>query len=90
MATVKCEECQVGRCQAVPLTYMRRLGPHMVVMPNAPAYKCDMCGHVDFDPGFLLAMQTILEKLTKEPQRSDRLPASLTEQPQDWTPARSG
>ena len=26
---------------------------HMVVLPKAPATRCDMCGHINFDPVFL-------------------------------------
>lgn len=90
MSSVKCEECQVGRSQRMALTYMRKLGSHMVVLPNAPATKCDMCGRVNFDPGFLLAMRTMLEKLAKDPQKSGQKKVPVTELPQDWNPVRRG
>ncbi len=90
MSSIKCEECQVGRLRPVALTYMRKLGSHMVVLPDAPADKCDMCGRVNFDPGFLLTMQTMLEKLTRDPQESSRKKAPVTELPQEWTPVRRG
>ncbi len=90
MSRVKCGECQVGRRQPVALTYMRNLGPHMVVLPNAPADKCDMCGNVNFDPGFLLAMQTMLDKLTRDPQKNGRKQAPVTELSQEWTPVGRG
>jgi hypothetical protein len=69
---------------------MRKVGEHMVVLPNAPAIKCDMCGGVNFDPGFLLTMQTMLEKLAGDPQKSGRKKAPVTELPQEWTPVRRG
>lgn len=90
MSIVKCEECQVGRCQPVALTYMRQAGSHMVILPNAPANKCDMCGCVNFDPGFLLAMQSMLEKLAKDPQKSGRKTAPMTGLLQKWTPVPRG
>jgi len=90
MPSAKCEECHIGRCRPVVLTYMRNLGPHMVVFPNAPASKCDMCGSVSFDPGFLLTMQSMLEGLSEDPQQGERKKPSFTGQPQDWTPVRRG
>ena len=48
---------------------MRIFGTHMIILPNAPASKCDMCGKVDFQPEFLLTMQVMLEEIAKE-QRS--------------------
>lgn len=90
MLSDKCEECQVGRCRPVALTYMRKVGSHMVVLPNAPADKCDMCGSVNFDPGFLLVMQSMLEKLARTPQKSGRKQTPVTELPQEWTPVRRG
>ena len=76
MAGDPCNECGVGRCKPVTLPYMRMFGMHMVVLPNAPASKCDVCGVVDFKPEFLLAMQVMLEEIAKE-QRS----AGLAKQP---------
>ena len=90
MLRFKCEECQVGRCQPLALTYMRKLGSHMVVLPSAPATKCDMCGHVNFDPGFLLAMDNMLETLARDPQKSGHKVAPVTELPQEWNPVRRG
>ena len=68
MSGHQCDECLVGRHRPVLLPYLRMFGPHMIVLPNAPASKCDMCGHVTFQPEFLLTMQVMLEEIAKQQQ----------------------
>jgi hypothetical protein len=68
----QCNDCLVGRCRPTMLPYLRLFGTHMIVLPNAPASKCDMCGKVDYQPEFLLTMQVMLEEIAKE-QRSGGL-----------------
>ena len=87
MLSLKCEECLVGRCHTSPLPYIHRFGPHMIVLPNAPASRCDMCGHVAYDSAFLLAMHALLEQVARE-----QLDARLSAPPLEgrrvrWTPA---
>lgn len=62
----QCDDCLVGRCRPAVLPYLRLFGTHMIVLPNAPASKCDMCGKVDYQPEFLLTMQVMLEEIAKE------------------------
>ena len=88
MSSTKCEECYVGRYQPVTITYMRRLGSKMLVLPNAPANRCDMCGHVDFDPGFLQTMQAMMANYARNPQMSGRKKTPVAELPREWPSVR--
>ena len=88
MSSTKCDECQVGRCRPAPMTYIRRLGSHMVVFPNAPACRCDMCGRTNFDPGFLQTMQAMMESYTRNPNKYAHKKTTLAGPPQEWTPVR--
>lgn len=64
----KCPECRIGRYRAVTLPYIRPLGKRMLVLPNAPALRCDMCGEVVFDDQFEWDFEQILGQLIrKEP-----------------------
>lgn len=71
MPDSQCQECLVGRCRPAVLPYIRLFGPHMIVLPNGPASKCDMCGHVDFQPRFLVTMQIMLEEIAKDQRKKD-------------------
>ena len=88
MATVKCGYCQIGRCRPVEMTYMRKLGSHMVILPNAPATRCDVCGLVSFDRIFLKMMQRLMENFVRDPQRSSRKKTAVNELKPEWTPVR--
>ncbi len=90
MSIAKCEECHIGHCHPVELTYMRNLGPHMVVVPEAPASKCDMCGCINFDPGFLLTMQAILYELVDNQRQGGRTKSPIADRYQEWTPVGKG
>lgn len=90
MTSSKCEECQIGRCKPVKLTYMRQVGRHMVILPDAPASKCDMCGMTRFDGGFLLTMQILLEKLTDDGRQDGRKKQRIVDPQLEWTPVRRG
>jgi hypothetical protein len=83
----QCRECLVGRCRPVLLPYLRQFGPHMIVLPNGPASRCDMCGYVEFQPEFLLTMQLMLEEIAKEQRSMGKRPKPLAEPRQGWTPA---
>lgn len=85
-----CNECGVGRCKPVTLPYMRMFGMHMVVLPNAPASKCDVCGVVDFKPEFLLAMQVMLEEIAKEQRSAGLAKQPATERRPGWPHAGRG
>jgi hypothetical protein len=60
----------------------------MVVFPNAPACRCDMCGQTRFDPGFLQIMQTLMENFARAPQNSTRKKTPVAGTAQEWTPVR--
>ena len=87
MAGDPCDECGVGRCKSIALPYLRMFGTHMIVLPNAPASKCDVCGAVDFQPEFLLTMQVMLEKIAKDQRSAGLAKKPSADRRSDWTPA---
>lgn len=90
MITIKCEECGVGRCQPLTTSYIRMLGRHVVVLPNAPAAKCDMCGNISYDPRFLEAMHHMFHQLLEDKRQVMRRQKRVTEQSPAWSAARRG
>lgn len=77
----------MGRCHPVTLPYLRKFGPHVIVLPNGPARKCDMCGYVDFQPEFLMTMQVMLEEIAKDQRASEQRKKPLAGRDPGWTPA---
>ena len=86
----QCDECYVGRYRPVVLPYLRMFGTHMIVLPNAPASKCDVCGKIDYQPEFLLTMQVMLEEIAKEQRSGGIAKGPVADRPPKWTPAGRG
>lgn len=87
MLVDQCEECLVGRCQPSILPYIHRFGPHMVVLPNAPATRCDMCGNVAYEGTFLMVVHALLEQTAREQMKTTANKPRLKGRTQRWTPA---
>lgn len=72
VATIHCDECGIGHCQPVTTPYLLKLGVHMLVMPDSPAYVCDICGNRFFDDSFLNGVHYLLEQAAGDPERRAR------------------
>jgi YgiT-type zinc finger domain-containing protein len=46
---IPCDECQAGVKHLHFITYFTWLGDELVMVPNFPAWVCDVCGRRDYD-----------------------------------------
>lgn len=69
---LKCEECGVGRYRPIKSPYLMKMGQHMLVMPDAPAYLCDVCGYRCFDDDFLVSLYYLVRQAVDDPNRRAR------------------
>jgi len=60
---MECYHCRLGHFQPAPQPYLSPFGDTMLVVPQAPALRCDMCGYVHFDERFLEYLQYLLDRL---------------------------
>lgn len=67
---ITCSECRIGRYRPAKLPYMAYLGRHVLVVPEAPALFCDVCGQREFAPLFLRQLQLLLEDNTRPANES--------------------
>lgn len=67
--TLKCDECGVGRYRSIKAPYLMKMGRQMLVMPDAPAYLCDVCGHRCFDDDFLVSLYYLVRQAVDDPGR---------------------
>jgi YgiT-type zinc finger domain-containing protein len=61
---MNCEVCRIGRYQPVTLSYLHPWGQQMIIVPNAPAYVCDVCKSCEYDSYFLEAIDFLLTRLS--------------------------
>lgn len=74
---IRCEDCGIGHYQPISTPYLLPLGKYMMVIPNAPAYSCDVCGYRSFDEAFLQAIHNMLAQAAAtptHPKRRQQLP----------------
>ena len=55
-----CKECQSGKMHLKHLTYLTWLGNELVVVPDFPAWVCDVCGRREDDVTALNRLSLIL------------------------------
>lgn len=72
MSSIRCEECGIGRCRPISTPYLLKIGKHMLVMPDSPAYACDICGNRFFDDEFLNGVHYLLEQAAEDSRRRAR------------------
>ena len=89
--TESCDICRIGRCKPVKVPYLYWVDDQVMVMPNSPAFACDICGQVHFDPAFLVLIECLLQELENniEMRRSTH-PLIQREDLVSLHPSRSG
>lgn len=88
MAAMRCEECGVGHYHPIKSAYVLRLGKHMMVMPDAPAYVCDVCSYRCFDDAFLESIHDLLKHSAQGDQRQGKRPQMPPTEAPVWSGVR--
>lgn len=87
----RCDICRIGHCQSVKAPYLYWVADRVMVMPNSPAWACDICGQVYFEPAFLIRIERLLQEMesslgnSKANQRVRQREGSV-----NWQPSRGG
>ena len=63
---MSCEHCRIGHYEDIFSPYIQWLEGQIMVIPNAPAYSCDICGYMEYDPHFMQKLNQLLSFLTDE------------------------
>ncbi|MBN1439836.1 MAG: YgiT-type zinc finger protein [Anaerolineales bacterium] len=73
-----CPECQMGTLRSGSVPYYAKLEETLVVVPDFPAWICDICRHCEYDESALDALRIILgpsAHIPALPTPRKRLPA---------------
>ncbi|MCP5095256.1 MAG: hypothetical protein GY943_06875 [Chloroflexi bacterium] len=62
--TTVCSKCRIGRLHPLSTPFLTKLDNQMLVVPDAPAYRCDMCTQLLYDEYFLHNLQKLITELT--------------------------
>lgn len=88
MTDQKCQECGIGHYRPINAPYLTRLGKRMLVMPDAPAYVCDVCGYRCFDEVFLISIQHLIRQMVEGPRRRGQRRQRPAGETAVWSEAR--
>ena len=77
-----CDECQAGVMRLRFITYFAWLGEDLVLVPNFPAWICDVCGRREYDDKSLSWLNTLLN-----PDAGQSPQARLPERPRSRRPS---
>lgn len=64
-----CNECSAGMMHVQYITYFTWLGEELIMVPNFPAWICDMCGRREFDERAIAWLTMILNPNAGKPTR---------------------
>ena len=65
-----CDECQAGVKHLHFITYFTWLGDELVMVPNFPAWICDVCGRRDYDEKSIQWLSMLLNPDAGKPIKS--------------------
>ena len=72
-----CTHCHIGSLQARPITYANWHTGLFVVMPNMPAWQCDVCAYLEVDAGAMSKIMPLLGPVTQpdptQPRRAQHV-----------------
>lgn len=77
---VPCNECQAGMKRLHFITYFTWLGDELVMVPNFPAWICDVCGRRDYDEKSISWLTMLLNPDAGKPSKG-RLTAPRRNRP---------
>ncbi len=77
-----CRYCGAGLMQLRLITYFTWLGDELVMVPNFPAWICDMCGKREYDERAISWLTMLLDPNAGKPtRRVKRTPRPGTPKP---------
>ena len=84
-----CRHCGIGRSRPVRALYLKDLAGQMVVVPDAPAQLCDVCGDIFYDGRFVRYLDYLIVHSTgSDKQASASQRRALSAAGLNWSPLR--
>ncbi len=62
---MSCEYCHIGHYETTYSPYVHWYRGKIMVIPNAPAYSCDICGHMEYDADFIHKLNHLLNRFAE-------------------------
>jgi hypothetical protein len=84
-----CNQCGIGRLRPVRALYLTNLAGQVVVVPDAPAELCDVCGVILYDHKFVHHLDHLIVHSTgSDKQATVSQRRALSVSGLNWSPLR--
>ncbi len=84
---VPCNECQAGVMRLRFVTYFTWLGEELIMVPNFPAWICDVCGRREYDEKSISQLAMLLNPDAGKPtDRKRAVPHRTSRRPPRASP----
>ncbi len=85
-----CPDCAMGTLKPIKITYTRRWGQQLIVVPDFAAWRCDSCSFTRYDSAALAKIRLLLgpdeEELVEPYLRRARAEGPGEIGPRRWMP----
>lgn len=88
---VACPRCQIGNLNATTATYSATFNGMLLSVPNVPAWKCDICGYLEFEDDALAQIEGLVGHFGLPDDRTrpaSKIPPMDSDQPDKNLPHR--
>lgn len=68
-----CHACHVGRMERGRVSFLKWINGKLIVIPDFPAWTCDICGSYEYEAGALIELQAMLS-LEERQHRTSAFP----------------
>ncbi len=74
-SSLPCNECPAGIMHIRHITYFTWLGDELIMVPNFPAWVCDICGKREYDERAISWLSMLLNPEAGHPTRRVKRPS---------------
>lgn len=57
-----CPHCRVGRYKKSAIPFLQDVEGTPMLLPNMPAFVCDVCGDIEYDPDMMMNLQYLIHQ----------------------------
>jgi YgiT-type zinc finger domain-containing protein len=82
-----CDECQAGMMHLRFITYFTWLADELVLVPNFPAWICDVCGRREYDERSISWLSMLLNPDAGKASESRPIPSTRSRHPHHPRPS---
>ena len=74
-----CPHCRVGRYKKASVPFLQEVAGTPMLLPNMPAFVCDVCGDTEYDPDMMMNLQYLIHQHEVHTKRTPKIKPTPTQ-----------